>query len=313
MIFLLILLFVLLGVLLNRLSNSPTSDSLIDVLVRIYLSRYVIYIVLPAIVLLKLPNLKFEVALLTPLFICWGLIPVGWLLVKRLSQFYGWSREVEGTVLLTTLFGNTSFVGMPIINAFYGNESIVYTILYDQLGSFLSLTILGNVIIAIYATNTHRQSNSLNVTKLVIHKVFTFPPFIAIFIALFLKQYPLNNFYVEILTYIAMTLIPATMILVGYYLVFKLPPNLLTPLLASLGIKMFLFPMLAFMFLVAFDQTGLVAKVSLMESAMPAMVSASILVIEAKLDAKLAAACVGYGLLLSIFTMPTIFYFSKLL
>ncbi len=283
-------------------------------------NHYVIYVCLPAIVLLKIPQLNIDQSVIFPVIMAWLLIPIGVIIVLTLAHFNDWSKEVTGCLLLLACFGNTSFVGLPIIQAFYGEQAIGYAVIYDQVGSFLSLAIIGNFFVAKYSTEpkgrvispNNRQENIQAITPFLI-KVFSFPPFIALIIAFVIgdnlfPQIIQNGFWL-----ISLTLVPATMFLVGSHFQLKIPKELTTPLGWAIAIKMLLAPAFALLFLLLFEQRGLYSQVTFMESAMPPMVTASILAIHAKLAPKLAAAAVGYGLIAAIFVIPVVYWFSSLI
>jgi len=310
--FLIIFSFVLLGFFAKKFSLTSS-------LLAHRVSQYVIYICLPAIVLLKLPKLQLTTDLLFPTLMAWIIILFAWFMVRLAAKRFRWSREIEGCLLLIVCFGNTSFVGFPIIQAFYGEQALVYAVVYDQLGSFLSLAIIGNLILAKYAPNEHAAmdtevdgylENKPSVLG-IFRKILEFPPLIAILLSFILRAYPLYTSVDEILFVISKTLVPTTMFLVGHHLVFKLPQHKRNPLIFGIGLKMLVLPLVALTLLLVFQQQGMHARVTLMETAMPPMVTATILAIHAKLAPKLAAAAVGYGLLVAAGSLPLIYWVSK--
>ena len=275
------------------------------------LNHYVIWICLPAIAFLKLPLLDFEWSLLFPALMTWLLLPFLVIITMLLARGYGWSRNIVGCVLMLVCFGNTSFVGFPIIQAFFGKDALAYAVIYDQIGSFLGLAVVGNIIIATYGSQDG-DTTSKPIQK-ILFKVIAFPPFVAMILAIFSQGWYLNTTVTQSLSIISMTLVPATMLLVGAHLNLKIEPSLRAPLLWGLSIKMLVAPLLAFVILKFWQQQSLSAQVTLMESAMPPMVTASILAIKAKLAPQLAAVAVGYGLVLALIVMPLIRILSSYL
>ena len=57
------------------------------------------------------------------------------------------SRVTLATFMIMATFGNTSFIGFSYIDAFYGQDFIVYGLIYDIFGSFLLLVSIGMFII----------------------------------------------------------------------------------------------------------------------------------------------------------------------
>ncbi|MDQ7048961.1 MAG: AEC family transporter [Enterobacterales bacterium] len=286
-------------------------------------SHYVISICMPAIILLKFPNLIFNWDLLFPSIMAWILIPIAWLLVLWLSRIFQWSLQVEACVLLMVCFGNTSFVGYPLVQAFLGDNALVYAVVYDQMGSFLTLAIVASLIVSVYKNKiqnnrSHTEANQPFFSNglALVKTIFTFPPFVAIFISIPLRFYPLPSIVTQVFELIGRTLVPSTMLLIGYYMVFKLPRRDLNPLYFSLIIKMLLLPFFAWLLLFLLSpleagQFALFAQTTFMEAAMPPMVTTCILAIHNGFAPRLASAAVGYGLLLAIITIPLVYLISQ--
>jgi len=99
-------------------------------------------------------------------------------------------------------------------------------------------------------------------------------------------------------------LLPLAMLAIGLSLRFKLPRDELKPLAAGLTLKLLLMPLLAFAIVswLGFDATK--AHAVVLESAMPPMITAGALAISHRLAPGLAAALIGYGILLSLLTLP---------
>lgn len=302
------------------------------------LNQYVIYICLPAIILLNIPQLNIDYNLLLPAMMAWLLLPFLVIFILLLGKNYHWPDQTVGCLLLIVCFGNTSFVGFPIIQAFYGDENLVYAVIYDQIGTFLSLAIVANIIIAKYSTEGHAGKNnseqlysdSAKTIYKIVKRVVLFPPFIALLVSFFIHGVVFVDWISSILSIIAMSLVPVTMLLVGYHFKLKIPSNLRIPLFWGLGSKMIFTPILCVVFIFLYKEEPFawlsdplineksqnlsnIFKVSLMESAMPPMVTASIMAIHAKLAPKLAAAAVGYGLLFAIVIMPLTYLISSVL
>jgi predicted permease len=83
-----------------------------------------------------------------------------------------------------------------------------------------------------------------------------------------------------------------------------LPRDELKPLATGLLLKLAVMPALALLVVRAQGMGGDMARTTVLESAMPPMVTAGALAISHRLAPRLAAAMVGYGLLLSLLTLP---------
>ncbi len=287
--------FLLIGMLIKRLPTFPDDTGTA-------LNLFVIYISLPALVLLKIPELTFSQDLLVPAVMPWAMLLFSSALVLLLSKIFRWDRPTTGCLLLIIPLGNTSFLGIPMVQAFFGEESIPYALVYDQLGSFLGLATYGSLILAVYGTGDNKPS-----IQTAIKKIITFPPFIALILAFALKSFPYPATVTNLLKTMSATLVPLVMVAVGFQLTLRLNKQVMSQLSMGLGIKLIIAPLAAFFMCKIFGLKGEAVQVSIFEAGMPPMVSAGALAILANLSPALTAALVGIGILLSFATLPMLY------
>jgi hypothetical protein len=287
--------FLLIGMLIKRLPAFPdeTGNAL---------NLFVIYISLPALVLLKIPELTFSQDLLVPAVMPWGMLLFSASLILILSKIFRWDRPTTGCLLLIIPLGNTSFLGIPMVQAFFGEEAIPYALIYDQLGSFLGLATYGSLILAVYGTGESKPS-----IQTAIKKIITFPPFIALILAFALKSFDYPATLTHLLKMMAATLVPLVMVAVGFQLTLKLSKDVVSQMSIGLGIKLIIAPLVALFMCKVFGLKGEAVQVSIFEAGMPPMVSAGALAILANLSPALTAALVGIGILLSFATLPVLY------
>jgi hypothetical protein len=85
-------------------------------------NAWVINIALPAVALLYIPEINWNFSLVLP-FLMPVLVWTGsYLWVSFLGKFIKMSIETRGALILTSGLGNTSFLGFPLTEAYYGNE-----------------------------------------------------------------------------------------------------------------------------------------------------------------------------------------------
>ena len=287
--------FLLIGMALRRIPDF--SDETGNVL-----NLFVIYISLPALVLLKIPELSFSENLLVPALMPWGMLLFSCALILILSRLFKWDRATTGCLLLLIPLGNTSFLGIPMVKAFFGEKAIPYALLYDQFGSFLALATYGSIILALYGTGDSKPT-----VEGVIKKVMSFPPFIALVLAFILKSFPYPSIAVSLLEILASTLVPLVMIAVGFQLTLRLSREVTSQLCIGLSIKLIAAPVAALFLCKIAGLKGEAVQVSIFEAGMPPMVSAGALAILAKLSPDLTAALVGIGIILSFATLPILY------
>jgi malate permease and related proteins len=283
----LVLSLLALGYLANRFGRMPASAS--DVL-----NRLVIDLCLPAVLLRVIPTLRFRWDVLALIVTPWALALAG-LLVARLSQRWLKLDRTSATVLfLCTALGNTSFLGFPLCSALLGPDSLSYAAVYDQLGSFLLLAFVAPIAIARAQGGASSFWDSLR-------KVIAFPPFLATVIALI--PWPRPEWLDPVLAQIAAAMIPVALFAVGLKLRFT-PPRPFGAFAVGMLFKLVVSPLLAWGLIWFFDPPQAVLQVAIVEAAMPAMVTAGALAMAAGLAPELAAALVGWGVLVALLSVP---------
>lgn len=292
--------YVFIGLLLRRSPQFPQNTGQI-------LNAYVIYVALPALVFQKIPYLTFGKELLFPALMPWILLLLTVPTVLAVARWRGWSRATTGAMLIVIPLGNTSFIGFPMIEAFFGAEGIPYALLYDQLGSFFILSIYATIIAAVYSHEPGEESHRPS-AKAIAWKIAKFPPFVALLAAFAVRGVEYPEIAQHFIDSLAVTLVPVIMVAVGFQLRFRLPQEDRGPLAWALGLKMVATPLVALALLIGFGLDDLAVRVTIMEAAMPAMISAGALAIMAGLAPTLSAAVVGYGVLACFATLP-LWYF----
>jgi len=287
---LLIVCFIL-GIALRRTGRLPEATPKV-------LNAYIINVALPALALLHIHDLELSAALAYPAAMGWVLFGGAFLFFLPMKKIASLSAGTLGALLLTAGLGNTSFVGLPMIEAFYGAEYLGIGILADQLGSFLVLSTVG---IAVAAACSSGRTSLGEITR----KVLVFPPFVAMVAGFVLMTAPFPGWFVGVLGRIGGTLSPLALISVGFQLRLGHIRERLGPLGLGLFYKLVVGPALvAFLFVVVMGARGTEIQVTLFEAAMAPMITGSIVAAEHDLDGDLAALMVGVGIPLSFLTLP---------
>jgi hypothetical protein len=293
--FVLIGVFVLLGMLFQRLKSFPKDTAQV-------LNMFAIYVSLPALVLFNMPRIVFSRAELIPLLTPWGLLLVSLALVLLGARLWHWPRGVVGVLLLIVPLGNTSFLGIPVVQAFFGSAGLPHLIIYDQLGTILIFSSYGSLILAIYG-----REGKLDLPG-VARRMILFPPTIALLVGFALRSWPYPPKLEQSLHNVSLTLVPLVMTAIGFQLRLRLQPKVFGPLSFGLGVKLIAAPLVAFAVCRLAGLSGTAAEVSIIEAGMPPMVTAGALAVMAGMDAELAVGLVGVGIVLSFATLPVLFW-----
>ena len=289
--FALVLAMLVLGVLFQRLKVLPADAAQVLTLV-------VLYVCLPAAVLRYAPRLELSVALLGVAVVPWLLLLATVLLVGVLARMLKLRRDQHGVLLLTVALGNTSFLGYPLTRALIGEDALPYAVVYDQFGAFLIMSTFGLWVLARYGGDAEPSPREM------VRKVLLFPPLWALVVGLTVMPASPPSWIDGALLRLSEALLPLAMLTIGLSVQFALPRDELRPLAAGLVLKLALMPALALLLVPLLGMTGDMARTTVLEAAMPSMVTAGALAIAQGMAPRLAAAMVGYGLLLSLVTLP---------
>ena len=81
----------------------------------------------------------------------WVLFLIGAVVFWSLAHVLHFSRSTTGALMMVGGLGNTSFVGLPMIETYYGYTYLPIGILIDQLGTYLVLSTLGIAVACVYS------------------------------------------------------------------------------------------------------------------------------------------------------------------
>ena len=292
--FILILLAIAVGYFINRLNIFSKDAPAI-------LNQFVIYISLPAMIILQVPKLTFSMDTLIPIIVAWCVMGLSAILVLLFARIFSFSKEITGSLMLVAILTNSSFMGIPIINAYMGESSLAYILVYDQLGTFIALATYGTFIASYYSSKSQISF------KIITLKVLTFPPFLSLVLALLLMGVEFHPVLSKVLSSFANTIVPIALVAVGLQLQFKLPREDLKPFSVALFIKLIIAPIIAIIICKIFDWNNQASMVSIMEAAMAPMITAGAIASMAGLAPRLSSAIVGYGILISFVTTGILF------
>jgi hypothetical protein len=292
-----ILLFVCMaiGMMLRKSGRLPDNSHLV-------LNTFIIYISLPALTLVQIHGVRLQPALLYAVAMPWLLFLLGTIFFWSIARAMKLTPQTTGGLMLTGGLANTSFVGLPMIAAFYGTSGMATGILIDQLGTYLVLSTVGVTIAALYST---RKSSGGEIAK----RICTFPPFIALLVALLALPFTYPQWLTDVLNRLGDTLVPLALVSVGLQLRLDQFDGIKAPLAIGLVFKLLLGPLvLTLVYIELLRASGNVIQITLFESAMGPQIGASIVAIQHGLNPPLITLLVGIGITLSFLTLPMWWY-----
>ena len=263
------------------------------------LNGFIIHVSLPAITLLYIHELSVSAEVLYMAAMPWLHFGLGALFFLFLGRFLNLPKTTVGALMLTGGLGNTSFLGLPMIEAFYGKEGLASGIIVDQLGSFLVLSTLGITVAGIYSADGRPTAGEI------VKRIVFFPPFIALILAVILIPVDYPVWFTAVLQRLGDTLAPLALFSVGYQLNPVHFKGNVTNLCIGLGFKLLLAPFLLYiLYIHILGLEGLPIKVTIFEAAMPPMITAGIIATEHGINPPLASLMVALGVILSFLSLP---------
>ncbi len=280
----------LMGIFLRKTGRFPANTPPV-------LNGFVIYVSLPALTLFHIHKLQMAPGLVLTALMPWLLFGLGFLYFRFIGKWAGLPLGSIGALLLVGGLGNTSFVGLPMIEAFFGKEYLGVGIIADQLGSFLVLSTFGVLVATVYSSGGCSPREMAR-------KILLFPPFQALVLAFILRPVPFPDLVNQLLQKLGDTLTPLALASVGFQLRLNQFRGELKALAVGLGYKLILGPaLMALIFVAVLGGSGGVVQVTLFEAAMAPMISAGIIAIDHELNPTLVTLMIGVGIPLSFLTL----------
>jgi predicted permease len=259
------------------------------------INGWLIYLALPAVSFKYLPHIQWSTALLLP-----ALAPVmvwigGWAYIRFYAVKTKMDSQTSAGLTLSAGLSNTSFLGFPMIAAFFGEKFIAIGVICDQV-TFLLLSTVG---VALAITSAQKKSIP---PALFLKKIVTFPPFLGCIAALTVPHFIDISLLNPLFDKLAGTVGPLALFSIGLQLQFKGYKDELKAISLTLLYKLILAPALIAAVALVFQLKGIITQVSIFEIAMPTLLSSSIIADEYNLNPKLSNLVIGIGLLIGFAT-----------
>jgi predicted permease len=286
----LLLLCLAIGIALRRFQRIPDNA-------HTTLNVFIIHVAFPALILAQVHGLHLEPALFLSVLMPWVMFVIGASLFWAIGRYLKLPLATTGALMLTGGLANTSFIGLPMIEAFYGRSGIATGILIDTLGTYLVLSTLGITVACICS------SGSASAREVAI-RVVTFPPLIAVVAAMFLMHVSYPQWLGDVLGRLGGTLAPLALVSVGLQLRFDAWHGNGRSLALGLGYKLIAAPALIVGIYLGFLglHDGGNLRVTFLESAMGPQIGGAIVASQYGLNPQLVTLMVGVGTLLAFVT-----------
>jgi predicted permease len=306
------------GILVRRSGRVPVGSHEV-------LNVWVLDVALPALAFRAMHGLVFpgSVALVVAApYLLFAISVAIFLAARRMLRL---SREATGTLIATAAMANTSFVGIPMVTAFFGEDDVPVALLVDQLGSFVLLM----TVVSVTVTLAARPAGGPDIASesipegpsasqradppaaavfhvgRTIRVILTAPAMLALLTGLALRPVDVPSQLDEALASLGATLTPVALFAVGLQLHIEALRAWRRELTLGLVVKLVLAPAAVVgVYLAAGEFDAPAVDVALFEMAMPPMVAGSIMATRAGLATPLPSLLVGVGVPASFLTLP---------
>lgn len=259
---------------------------------------FVVVFALPCLIFDKIYHLNFNFSLILLIFAGFISTSLAGIISVIVGRVFKFSKPTILSMFVLSAFGNTLFVGMPVVSNVFGEEFVGEVIMYDSLAGAIPISILVPLILAM---NNGEKVTIVKNIKTIIY----FPPFIGLVLGLALKDFKIPEFVFAPIRMFGDSATPVALFAIGLSLGFNAIKSSYKSTVIVLFMKMILAPAIFILILqcfgAAFDKSMLIA---VLESSMPTATIVCVMVMKAKLDSNLAASSVAFGLVLSVITLP---------
>jgi hypothetical protein len=261
------------------------------------INAWIIYLALPAVSLKYLPHIQWTRSLLLPALMP-AVVWIGaWLYISCYKRFFAkdMDRKTEAGLRMASGLCNTSFVGFPLIMAYFGEAQLGIAVICDQV-TFMFLSV-GGIYLAIKASQQEEVSAAI-----ILKKLLKFPPVWGCVLALTLPRFIDISPAEPLFNKLAGTIGPLALFSIGLQLQFTGWRQEIKDMGTVFVYKLLLAPILVLALALAMGVRGSIAQISIFEAAMPTILTSAVIADEYDLNPRLVNLIIGIGILLSFGT-----------
>jgi malate permease and related proteins len=285
------------GILLRRFKKMPDNAHLV-------LNNFIIYVSLPALVIKSLRIIPMNSTYFGAALMPWILFAMSVILFLSLEKMRIFDRNTTLALMLTAGLANTSFVGIPMIEALYGPRYIPLAVIIDQMGTFLVVSVVVIPLVDFLRIGEFKLKDS-------IVNLLVFPPFVALIVAFIFQKFHPPELVYTIAGRIAETLAPLALVSVGLQWQREQMRSFTKQLTIGLTYKLIAAPIIIFLIYTAFNYHHDLRKIVVLEAAMGPMITGGIIAMQKNLNPPLVAAMLSVGIPLSMLTSSAVKLFFR--
>jgi len=269
-------------------------------------NAWLIYLAMPAISFKHLPYVVWSPELLVPILVPLLVFVAGLAYVKLYAKVNSIAPATTGGLMLMAGLGNTGFVGLPLVSAYFGELNMGTAVICDQVTVLLVSTLGAAIAIKASGAKTVELSDILK-------KVLRFPPLIGCLLALTVPRWVDIAPAAPLFQAVAATTAPLALFSIGLQLRLEGWTQQAGVVGSVLAYKLVLAPAIVLAALMFFQVKGATAEISLFQMGMPSLLSAAVVASEYNLNPPLMNRIAGMGIVAGLGTSYLWFLATKLL
>lgn len=214
-------------------------------------------------------------------------------------------RKTTAGLMIAATFGNTGYLGLPFVSAVFGGDkaAIQSAVMMDSFAMRILLCTAGIAVATSFAGERFRWQDTLEFVKS--------PLFVALVIGLIFRKTPVTGVPYDVLSYAAAMTVPLSMISVGLNLSLGSAKKWPLAVAAAVALKLAILPALTHLGLPFLQVGDTVAKVAVLEMAMPSAIFGGVIAGRYGANKEFVAGAIFVSTLLSVVGIPTVLALVK--
>lgn len=271
------------------------------------LARLSIYFLVPGFIFVRLYETVFDATLFLQIFAFFMILLIVLFIISQLvGTLLGMDKKRKTVFSNSILFYNSGNYGIPVNDLVFKSDPLAMSI------QVIILT-LQNMTIFSYGIFSLRSADLGKMRALLGY--FKMPVLYAMLAGILLNVYavPIPSFIWIPANYIADAMVAIALVTLGAQVAELKITKQLSTVYVSVAMRLLLAPALAFLLILLFGLSGIIAQALFISSAMPTSVNSSVIAQEYDNHPQLAAQIVLFSTLMSTLTVTVIIYLSRLL
>ncbi len=272
----------------------------------------VLNIFLPALCIKVIYTTKIDIEMILVPATAWISIISGMLLSAVVYTILGKKMHIKpsekGVLILSSAFGNVTYLGLPVLTGLYGYEAARYALFYDLLASTPLLWLIGAPIASRYGENKKVEIRESLKT------IASLPPIWAILIGIALNiiNISIPTFLLDTLGMFGNLVVPLMIFSIGLALTIPKVKHAYV-IIPALIIKLTIVPLVSFVAAYILGLKGIALASCFIEGAMPTMVLSLLIAARFKLDVSMSAFTIVVSTIFSFITLPFAIHIARFL